>query len=133
MNNSISEQTFDFFDTAPELDIELSFDQALDRAVADETDVLAFSLLTTHLDRARERGDMTRLFEMSMVLGATACMHDHMQQFSNNYDMFSGQPDSLNRLNASHDHDGHAHGPGKHEHDDDDDDEDAKKKKRKKR
>lgn len=114
----------DIFAEAPMLDIEIpDFDLALDRAVLDQHDELAFSALTTHLERAREQGDLTRLYEMSMVLGATACLHDHLQSFASSFDAMSENV-------TEGTHDDHDHG---HEEDDDSEIDPLTGRKRKKR
>jgi hypothetical protein len=61
---------------------EISFDAALDRAAASELDIAASVAITKHFERAKAHGDLIRLQEMAMVLGAAACMHDHLQQLS---------------------------------------------------
>lgn len=95
-------QELALFTNAPVLDLEIpDFDEALDRAVLDAQDELAFSAMKTHIERARDNGDIERLFEMSMVIGAMACMHDHMREFSENFDMMK---------DGHNEHDGHDHG-----------------------
>lgn len=116
---SDTSESFAFFDNAPVLNLDIpDFDQALERAVLDENDDLAFKALTSHLEQAREVGDLERLYEMSMVLGATACMHDHMREFADGFDV----------MNEHESHDGHSHDEGKH----DNEKEKSKKKKDKK-
>ncbi|HIA91916.1 TPA: hypothetical protein EYO12_02240 [Candidatus Saccharibacteria bacterium] len=101
----------DFFSNAPEAkdvsgnDIDLDFDAALSRAVDDKDDQEAFAALTWHIETVQENGDLTRLAEMSMVLGTTACMHDHMQEMANSVDMF-----------GAHNKDSHDHSDSHYNH-----------------
>lgn len=75
---TIAIEAFDF-NQAQELD--LGFDVALDQAVTNWGDEAASALVAV-FDKVRSEGDFDRLAQMAMVLGATACVHDHLQELS---------------------------------------------------
>lgn len=69
------------FEDAPMVD-DLLFDEAIGRAASDALDTEAFTAITNSFQAAQERGDLGRIQRMAMLLGATACMHNHLQEFS---------------------------------------------------
>lgn len=58
-----------------------AFDRGVNMAVmiADDS---AFSIIRSSMDYMQTNGEFARVQQMAMVLGATACMHDHMQGIS---------------------------------------------------
>jgi len=63
--------------------LEETFDQLTAQAVANPADELAFDALRTHLAAVSESGQVRQVMEMSMVLGALACLHPHMEDLAN--------------------------------------------------
>lgn len=108
------------FDNAPILDEEIDFDAALTRAASDAMDIAAFAAISQSFERAKAAGDFAQIQQMAMVLGATACMHDHLQAFSNALTS-SFEPDIMGKKVATLDLD-----------DDDDDETPASRRKRRK-
>lgn len=75
----------DFFsDTDTPIIEGIRFDEAVDRVAADELDRQASAAIVLNFERAQQQGDFIRLQQMAMVLGAMACLHDHMQGLANN-------------------------------------------------
>ena len=109
--------------------IEEEFDTALSRAVLGDEE--AFSVMSASMNFLQSSGEINRLQQMTIQLGAMACQHDHLQSFSQSKnELFSDsfQTDSHADEHAGHDHES--------EDDDEDDDEEYGlfgKKKNKKR
>ncbi len=96
--------------------LEEEFGSALDRAVLG--DVEAFSVMSASMDFLQSSGEIQRLQQMTMQLGAMACMHDHLQEFSQQ------TTSRFNEVLSSHaDDDGHNHSADKHNENEDDDEE----------
>lgn len=57
------------------------FNKNLEQAVI-IGDEVALAALHTSFSRAREAGEFDYMRQMSMVLGATACLHSHLQETS---------------------------------------------------
>lgn len=102
----------------------IHFDEALDRVAANELDRQASAAIVFNFERAQRQGDFIQIQEMAIVLGAMACMHDHLQEFSRQLTN-SYVSDFTESLQASHDHDVHDH--------DEDDEEDGLNSRRKKK
>lgn len=89
----------------------LFFEDLLAQAVEAPSDAQAQAALSLHVEAVIEQGDAERLMTMSVVLGATACMHPHLENLAN----------TLGEQVMPHDkHGGHDHGT---DPDDDEDDE----------
>jgi hypothetical protein len=102
---------------------QLRFDEGLHKAILQDED--AFSMIVSSMEFMRTSGEFTRVQQMAMVLGATACTHQHMQEMSQQTSSLFTDVLQSNH-GSKHAHDDH------HDHDhDDDDDTDSKKKKKK--
>ena len=99
----------------PTVDVDLElldqdFEVSVGRVANDEKDSLAFQSLVAHLDYAYENGQMDRLMQMQMTIGAMACNHDHMQEFATGlYDKYKDGIEADNGLQGSIEHSGHEH------------------------
>jgi hypothetical protein len=110
---------------------QLAFDEGL-LGVALLSDESAFSLVRESMEYMYSNGDFERVQRMAMEIGAMACMHDHMQEFSSQTSEKFG--DILLGSNNHSDNDGHEHSAKGLKVDDDDEYEWVNgKKKRKKR
>lgn len=64
----------------------LFFEDLIAQAVAAPDDDFAQTALLSHVQEVIDRGDMERIMVMGMMIGATACLHEHMETAAN---MFS--------------------------------------------
>lgn len=79
-----------------ELDINqlgMTADRLLEIAATQPDDVLALSAIRRVFNEVVARGDIEEAMQMSMTIGAMACMHSHMTEFSNSFDMMSSEQD----------------------------------------
>jgi hypothetical protein len=61
----------------------LFFEDILAQAAQSPSDERAQEVLWMHVQEVIDTGDAERLQVMSMVLGATACMHPHLESLAN--------------------------------------------------
>lgn len=107
----------------------LFFEDLLAQAVEAPSDEQAQAVLRAHVAEVIESGDLRRIQSAAMVMGATACMHPHLESLANmlGEHTMPGVQELGGLAQTSHDHskhDGHEYGP-KIDEDDDEDDEDA--------
>lgn len=55
------------------------FEDLMAQAVAAPDDELAQAALLGHLQEVIDNGDTERIMAMGMIIGATACLHEHME------------------------------------------------------
>ena len=120
------------FDDGPVIDLDLDFTKFSERAALNSLDQEAFAGISATIERARDSGDLARVYQMAMTIGAMACLHDHMQGLASDInDSIFGKSD-FDAVN----HFGESSGLLKDSHTDEDDDDDEddnwgrKKKKR---
>jgi hypothetical protein len=90
------------FESASVFVLDQTFDTLVAQTVDNPSDTDAFNALQSHIIAAQEAGHIDQLMQLSMVLGAMACLgHDHLASLSN----------EIGARLAGHRH---------HEHDDDD-------------
>jgi hypothetical protein len=95
------------FEDTPAYVLDQTFDALIAQTADNPSDTDAFDALQFHITAAQEAGHIDQLVQMSMVLGAMACLgHDHLAPLSN----------EIGTRLAGHSH---------HGHEDDDDDEDG--------
>lgn len=116
------ERRFDSVEAA-----EIAFNNGLEE-VALLADDEAFSIIRESMDYMYTSGEFERVQQMAMVLGAMACTHDHIQEFS-----MKASEQYADAFGGSKHDDGHNHAGHDNHEDDDEDDEDFKKKKNKKK
>lgn len=85
--------------------LEESFEELTEQAIAKPSDEAIFDALRMHLIRVRESGQVEQLMQMSMVLGAMACLHPHLEDIANESSELSGLMGK--RDEHGHDHDNH--------------------------
>ena len=79
-----------------------SFDQLLTQAAANVSDTQAFLELKTQFATIHEAGQVEQLMQMAMALGATACLHPHLEGLATEMSGLYGNQKAGSDENPSH-------------------------------